>query len=319
MARLSEVSVLGIDRERGARQYDYHLSSDSPLYASMNFYQHVTAPEVDVHEGIEVGIVLEGGHERTCEEAIWQYAPGDVWLSAGWEQHGWRTTMPRTRDVVLLFLPEFLGVEYVGQVSWLTLFAVPPQNRPRVETQEMRAWMLAVGWQLARELEQERPGWQNAVRLDLLRLLLEVGREWTPPEAPSERPLLRASDLPRVLPALALVHSRPGQRVSVEEAARKCEVGRARFCTLFRNAMGITFGRFCLRSRLGYAGRLLMATNLPVEAVAERSGFADNSHLHRAFVKQYGRTPGEYRAWARESRSRCPTVPPAEDNSGENA
>lgn len=317
MGRLTPVSVVGIDRERGARQYDYHLSSQFPVYASVNYYPQPTAPEVDVHEAIEVGVVLRGAYERTYEQSVWRYAPGDVWLSAGWEQHGWRTTLPDTQDVVLLFLPEFLGVEQVGEVFWLTLFAVPPQSRPRVQTEEMRAWVLALGRRLAQELQGDRPGWQSAVRLDVLRLLLEISREWTPPEGPRERPLLRASDLPRVLPALAMVHSRPGQRVSVNEAAANCELSRARFCTLFRNAMGISFGRFCLRSRLGYAGRLLVGTGLPVEAVAERSGFADNSHLHRAFVRQYGRTPGAYRAWARERESRCPTIPPTEDSSTE--
>jgi len=308
MGRLTEVSVTAIDPELGSREYDYHLSAQAPLYATVNYYPEPTAPEVDMHEGIEVGVVLEGEHERAYEGSLEVFRPGDVWLAAGWEQHGWRITVPRTRDVVLLFLPEFVGVEQVGELSWLTLFALPAQSRPRVETEKVRARTLEVGRDLARELEEDRPGWQSVVRLGLLRLLLEISREWQPAEGLNERPLPRVSDLPRVLPALTLVHAHPGRRVTIVEAAETCGLGRARFCTLFRNTMGITFGRFCLRSRLTHSARLLLSDDMPISAIADRTGFADSSHLHRAFCNHYGCTPGAYRARAQKSRSRYPRV-----------
>jgi AraC-like DNA-binding protein len=302
MGRLTSVSVVRIDRERGARQYDYHLSPQAPLYASENHYPQPTALEVDVHEGMEVGVVLEGEQERTHEGLVRLLRPGDAWLSAGWEQHGWRTTVPETRDVVLLFLPEFLGVEQVGELSWLAIFALPPEGRPTVQTEKTRAWVLQLGSEMVRELEEERPGWQGAVRLDVLRLLLEISREWHPAEGSGERPLQRASDLPRMLPALALVHARPGRRVVIAEAAKACRLGRARFCAVFRNTMGMTFGQFCLKSRLTHAARLLLSENLPIGAIADRTGFADSSHLHRAFTKQHGCTPGVYRARTQRPR-----------------
>jgi AraC-like DNA-binding protein len=39
----------------------------------------------------------------------------------------------------------------------------------------------------------------------------------------------------------------------------------------------------------------LATTDLPGMAVAQQSGFADASHLHRTFVKQYACTPALYR------------------------
>ena len=43
------------------------------------------------------------------------------------------------------------------------------------------------------------------------------------------------------------------------------------------------------------AASQLAATADPVKAVARAWGFTDSSHLHRVFVRHYGRTPTEYR------------------------
>jgi transcriptional regulator GlxA family with amidase domain len=59
--------------------------------------------------------------------------------------------------------------------------------------------------------------------------------------------------------------------------------------------MGLTFGKFALRNRVAHAASVLLSTDLPLEAIAGEYGFGDASHLHHAFVKQYGCTPVQYR------------------------
>ncbi len=222
--------------------------------------------------------------------------PGDVWLTATWEPHGWRVAAPNTEDVLLIFLPEFLGEEQLGNLSWLDLFAVPPNQRPRVTTPEMRERVLTLGHELRSEMREQRRGWQTAVRLGLLNILLTLSREWEPPARWHVRSRARASSLPRILPALNLVQSRPARRVSVTDAAKACGLGRAQFCLIFQDAVGMSFGRFCRRSRLGYVAELLLSTDLTIGAIAQQAGFADSSHMHRSFVRHYGCTPGHYRA-----------------------
>lgn len=50
------------------------------------------------------------------------------------------------------------------------------------------------------------------------------------------------------------------------------------------------------RLRVEEAARALGATELPLKAVAARSGLGDPSTLWRAFVAEYGVTPEEYRS-----------------------
>jgi len=59
--------------------------------------------------------------------------------------------------------------------------------------------------------------------------------------------------------------------------------------------MGLSYGKFCLRSRLAAAAQALLDTDLPVQAIADRTGFSDGSHLHRSFASHYGCTPTDYR------------------------
>lgn len=287
---------MGIDPGRRARLYDFQLSSAAPLYVDSNLYEAETPLELEVHAGAEVGVLLAGAEEHHLDDWHQRALPGDVWLTAAWEPHGWRVAAPRTEDVLLIFLPQFLGEEHLGSLSWLDLFAVPPGQRPQVATPEMRQRTLALGYDLRREMREQRPGWETAIRLDLLSLLLVLSREWEPPDHPHPRRRARPGNLPRVMPALSLVQSERGRRISVAEAARACGLGRAHFCRIFQETMGMSFGRFCLRSRLGYVAELLRSSDLPTSGVAEAAGFADGSHVHRAFVKHYGCTPGQYRA-----------------------
>jgi AraC-like DNA-binding protein len=293
---------LGIDPVTRARRYDYSLTPAAPLYTSSNFHPEETPLEIDVHEGIEVGILLSGGQSRHYDDLVVAMQPGDAWLCASWEPHGWQVTRPRSRDVVLICLPEFLGEERLGDLPWLSLFAAPPRQRPRVTGPAMRERVLRLGHEMLAELQEQRPEWESALRLDLLRLLLTLSREWQPPGRFEEQSRIRASNLPRIMPALVLVHSRPARRVTIAEAARHCGLSRAQFCLIFRNAMGMSFGKFCLRSRVGFVAQMLISTDLSIEAIAQQTGFADGSHLHRAFVRHYGCTPGSYRVRRRPLR-----------------
>lgn len=289
------VSGFGVAADAPALRVDYGLSRESPLYADSNFFEEAMPLEVHVHGSIEFGILLSGEQERRFEDLVYQVGPGDVWLSATWEPHGFRIVEPGTTDVVVMFLPEFLGEEQLGELSWVSLFAAPPAERPRVRNDETREKMLAIGREMQREIAGRQAGWASAVRLDLLKALLTLSRAWEPPSRSQRPSAVRASNLPRIMPALVLVHAERGRRVAVGEAASRCGLGRAQFSLVFRDTMGMSFGRFCLRSRLGFVAEMLLSTDLPIQAIAQRAGFVDGSHMHRAFVARYSCTPGQYR------------------------
>jgi len=294
------------DRETGdtrldwmvrARRPEFALSASVPLWAYAGPYSVATPSDidVDVHPGIEVGITLSGRTERHFADYLLPGAPGDVWLCAMWEPHAWRVIEPGSERVVLIFLPEFLRDEMLGDLPWLSLFTAPPSQRPHVTTPELRRAVLTTGRNLSDDILAKQPGWETAVRLGLLRLLFDLSRGWRPPEE-ALRATPRAGNLNRIMPALTLLHERKSHGLSLLEAAKACNLRQTRFGMLFRETMGLSFGHFRQRARLASAARLLLTTNLTLDDIAAQLAYTDSSHLHRTFAKHYGCTPGQYRA-----------------------
>ena len=243
-----------------------------------------------VHPDLEATVILEGEQVVSYPDAALHCNPGDVWFAASGEVHGY-TAQGVLSNACLAFSPDFLGDAMLGDRSWLSIYAEPPASRPRAVSQEQKSLLLAIGRQIHREATAQQPGWENAVRIHLLEMLLTVAREWTP----NKRVVAHttAPELSVLNPALQLVYARVpnGDKVSLGEAAAACAMSRFAFCRAFREATGSSFVEFSLRLRLSVALHLLRTTNLPVGQVAIRAGFWDRSHLHRHFVARYGTPP----------------------------
>ncbi len=265
---------------------------------------HVTISEApmalrpDLNEGLEVGIVLAGTQERQWQDHSCLLSVGDAWLCSMLEPHAWRSIEDQGVSVSLVFAPEFLGEEVVGDLPWLTLFTVPVAQRPRVANAAVRRTVLAIGEEMRQEIEEQRRGWMTALRVCLLRLLLTIGRDWEPPKRHADRSQALPRSLRNIMPVLHAVQADATTRLSVPEAARACGLSAAQFSRIFRSLMGTSFGEFVLRSRVSAAARYLLTTELTTESIAAQTGFADHSHLHRVFVRYYRCTPRQYRLHA---------------------
>jgi AraC-like DNA-binding protein len=248
------------------------------------------AHHIEMHNGFEVGLVLSGLDDRISSRT-----------HAMWEPHGGLVHAAGTKEVVLIFRPEFLGNEMIGDASWLSLFATEQSQRPQLGG-EARRQALAIGAQMEQELATQSKGLETALRIHLMHLLLLLYRHWNTSRETRERTWTRMSNLPRVVPAIELVQSNPGSRITVRQAADACHFSLTHFKRIFRETMGVSFAAFCLRSRLAHVADRLLATDLPEEAIAHEMGFVDASHLHHHFVSYFGITPGRYRHGARPRR-----------------
>jgi AraC-like DNA-binding protein len=141
------------------------------------------------------------------------------------------------------------------------------------------------------------PGWTEYVRFHLLLLLLKLFQLCDRREHLITSAAVTCNHVAQVLPALQLCSSQspPLQRLSVGEAAGACHLSESRFRAVFRETMGVSFGTFELRRRLGAAADMLMTTDAPVASIAEQSGFTDGSHLRRELLEHYDATPSSLR------------------------
>lgn len=113
--------------------------------------------------------------------------------------------------------------------------------------------------------------------------------------------LLQEKSLPSALAASALARVKaridddPASPHSLDELAR--EAGTSRFQTLrgFARLTGLTPHAYLVQRRLDLARRVIRS-GLDLADAAGAAGFSDQSHLHRAFTRRYGFTPGAFAA-----------------------
>lgn len=86
------------------------------------------------------------------------------------------------------------------------------------------------------------------------------------------------------------------RHVSLGELAELVEMSAFHFIRAFRDSTGETPYRYVCLSRLKRALALLDDPRMPLSQVAERCGFARQSHFSAAFRREMGTTPSEYRA-----------------------
>ena len=109
----------------------------------------------------------------------------------------------------------------------------------------------------------------------------------------------RAVSLPAIPAGIAIARSRLDDDltapVSLAELAQAAGLSRFQFLRSFTRATGLPPHAYLVQRRLQHARRLI-AIGTPLADVAAASGFFDQSHLTRHFVRCFGIAPGAYAA-----------------------
>lgn len=102
-------------------------------------------------------------------------------------------------------------------------------------------------------------------------------------------------DDPILAKALATIHESVATPLSVADLLRQVPGARISLERRFRRLLDRTPAQEIRRVRIAQARQLLMATDLPLKAIAERCGFAAASRLIEAFQRETGCSPSTYR------------------------
>ena len=95
--------------------------------------------------------------------------------------------------------------------------------------------------------------------------------------------------------ARELIDDDPAASLTLAELAELCGLSHFRFLRAFSKATGLTPHAYLMQRRIHEARRLIAAGTSLAEA-AFASGFSDQSHMTRLFVRNFGVSPGAYAA-----------------------
>jgi LacI family transcriptional regulator len=275
--------VAGYLLERGFRRFGvYEISSE--VYFEQrraNFIDTVTAagyPCSTYHAGGQPEKPAEWERQQ-AELAAWIGAlPKPVGVMACTDQLGFFLLDACARAGVAV--PEEVAVVGVENEESLCTMAVPPLSSVRFNA-------VRIGYEAARLLDRLMAGQAPPVEPILIEPLGIVERGSSNTVAIEDRELARA---------VRYIREHACSGISVRDVVTEVAISRSALERRMRAALGRSPNEELTRVRIARARQLLAATDLPLAAIAHRTGFRSAPYLVQVFKQNIGLTPGAYRA-----------------------
>jgi len=231
------------------------------------------------HDGFGIGAMTAGAQRSWSGIGPVESTAGDVITVNPGEMHD-GTPIHSARGWRMLYLDPALVAQEVAEV----VGDAPEIARPALRDPVLRELFERLFARATASIPEPL-----ALEEDLLRALVRLLRQ----HGARPRPMRPTS--PAVAAARRRLDETPERPVTLAELAALSGVDRFALLRGFARETGATPHAYLVQRRVRLARRLLATGHVPAEA-ALQAGFADQSHLTRAFRRQLGITPARYRA-----------------------
>ena len=238
--------------------------SDLSFPASLRLGPHV-------HERPCVAVVVAGRVDKVFAARALPSAIATVLTMPGAERHADEFSRQGARIVVVEPDRELPGLDCIGSFA--------------------AAEGIAIAERIGRELAAPDAFSPLALEGLALELLALAGR------LPAVRP--RRPAPPWLNQVRKLVHASFRERPATGALAAAVGVHPTNLARVFRAYHGVTLGEYARRIRIEWAAHELARGDRPIAEIAAAGGFADQSHFTRAFKRETGLTPAQFRSLRR--------------------
>jgi AraC-like DNA-binding protein len=182
-----------------------------------------------------------------------------------------------------------------GAAGDALLASLPPMIHVKSDGSASVQWLEATLQFLATETALARPGAETVISR-LTDILFVQGLRAHMASLPDHSwSWLRALKDPPIATALRLLHEQPEQPWTVEGLAEQLAMSRSAFAARFRELVGEPPLSYLTRWRLQKAADRMRQSDATLRAIAREVGYETESAFGKAFRRQFGVSPGEYR------------------------
>ncbi len=239
--------------------------------------------------------IIDGNVEWEVDGQRIPAPPGTVMLARPGQRDGFRwDPAHRTRHGFFHFLVHPHGATLPAQSRW-------PLSRLLPENDIIRPLFHHLGWLLGREDDGAKEQAQGIMRQALVAYL--TGLVGTSDEGDHDRHPLVERALEHVQEQWADGDLAP---LTLGDLARAAGVSKTHLTRVFQSTLGVSPVEALRHLRLDRAVTLLARTNLPIQQVAEATGFPNPFHFSKVFRAVYGTSPRAFRAGV--ERGDVPTI-----------
>jgi len=257
------------------------------------------------HDYLVLAYFERGGGSARLGGREWPVQAGDAYVISPGEvvDVGEASGFERVEGWAVFFPPEVMGPHAPGAfLSWRAhplLFPFvrgvgnPSTQRLRVPPAERASWSERFAT-LDAELRQRKDGHREAALSHLTILLVELSRL-----AVDVVGDLRLKDEPLIAGVFGFIEEHYHEPISLRDVARAVGLSPGHLTTVVGRKTGRTVLEWIAERRMAEARRLLVETDLPVEEVGRRVGYADAHYFVRVFRGGHSATP---LGWRRAGR-----------------
>lgn len=248
------------------------------------------------HDTYGVGVVGRGGQRSASGRGPVEARAGDVITVNPGEVHDGTPFDERGRAWrMLYFEPSLLyavasELDAVGYAS--AAFEQPVLRDDAFAACFEHAYSWATGAAVSSDVDP------LACETALFELMTRCVRTHTTARAPGQGRELLAGVSPSIRRARARIDDDPCNAATLAELAAEAGLSRFQFLREFARDTGLPPHAYLIQRRLALAHRLI-AHGAALADAAAGAGFADQSHMTRAFVRAFGVTPAQYAAAVR--------------------
>ena len=247
-----------------------------------------TQVEYHYHEFCKILLLISGSGGYYVDGQRYLLQSGDIVLLDAHSIHRPELDPDAAYERIILYIsPEYLQRQSTGDCNLRSVFSGEKGHVLRLsEEQKQKVFRIAAA--LERDLEGDAFGREILGGAQLLRLLVEIGRNRENPETSGSSPVMPRSK--RIVEILRYIDEHLSEDLDAEGLAKVFFISKYHMMRQFRRETGTTVHLYITQKRLVKARELIDSGMRATEA-CYRCGWRSYSSFTRAYGKHLGTTP----------------------------